>query len=315
MFSGCSPKSDQPTVGVCFETLQTEYWAESFDALRTELESHGFAVIEAISDGDANRQLSQIKNFLVRGVDGIIVAPKDRQSIVPAIKAANDAGVPIVCYNRPPAEGDHQTVTVVADNFALARDTVAYLVEQARQKGGKYRAAILIGDLGDENAVNRREGFNAALAGTEDFIEVVARIPTEWNQEKARAGLVNALQTHPDINFIFTSSDFLLPSISSALQAQNKWHPHGHADHVLLGGLDGDATAYQLILEGYMDATGVQDLYFEAEQSVQALLKLQREEPVEARILDPGFVIHRDNHEEMAGRTWGARVFARNQAQ
>ena len=32
-----------------------------------------------------------------------------------------------------------------------------------------------------------------------------------------------------------------------------------------MAGLDGDATACQLIKDGYVDATGVQDLYFEAE--------------------------------------------------
>ena len=33
-------------------------------------------MLEAIADGDANRQLEQIKNFITRKVDGIIVVPK-----------------------------------------------------------------------------------------------------------------------------------------------------------------------------------------------------------------------------------------------
>ncbi|MEJ7709374.1 MAG: hypothetical protein WKF84_05835 [Pyrinomonadaceae bacterium] len=40
---------------------------------------------------------------------------------------------------------------------------------------------------------------------------------------KALAGVTNALQAHPDINFIFTSSDFLFPSIVSALKAAGKY--------------------------------------------------------------------------------------------
>ena len=106
LLGGCSGGEKQKVVGVSFDTLQTEYWVESFEVLKAALEENGYKMVSAISDNDANRQLSQIKNFLVRGVDGIIVTPKDKQSIIPAIKAANEAGVPIVLYNRPPAESD-----------------------------------------------------------------------------------------------------------------------------------------------------------------------------------------------------------------
>jgi hypothetical protein len=54
---------------------------------------------------------------------------------------------------------------------------------------------ILVGDLGDINAIGRRDGFDAAMKGNEAVVEVVARIPTEWSQEKAQAGVVNAART------------------------------------------------------------------------------------------------------------------------
>jgi ABC-type sugar transport system substrate-binding protein len=75
--------------------------------------------------------------------------------------------------------------------------------------------------------------------------EVVARIPTEWNQEKALAGLTNALQANPDVGLVFTSSDFLFPSVVSALTKAGRYQKAGEDGHVLLGGFDGDATAYQ----------------------------------------------------------------------
>jgi ABC-type sugar transport system substrate-binding protein len=77
---------------------------------------------------------------------------------------------------------------------------------------------------------------------------------------------------------------------------------------VILGGFDGDATAYQMMKEGYLDATGVQDVYFEAEASVQALLDLRAGKDVPALIKDPGFVIHQGNLEQMAPKMWGANI-------
>jgi inositol transport system substrate-binding protein len=295
-------------IGVAFETLQTEYWVAGLAAIRDELANRRITMLEAIADGDANRQLEQVRNFITRKVDGMIVVPKDSKTIIPMIKAANQAKIPIVLFNRPPDPSDAKSVTVVADNFAITKATVGYMAEQAKKSSRKHKGLILIGDLGDINAIGRRDGFDDVMKGYTNWIEVVARVPTEWNQEKALAGTVNALQAHPDISFIFTSSDFLFPSIISALKSANKYQKIGESGHVLLGGFDGDPLAYQMLVDGYLDADGVQDVYFEAKASVQAVLDLRDGKAVPDRIPDPGIVIHQGNLKEMAPRMWGAKV-------
>jgi inositol transport system substrate-binding protein len=310
--AGCdAPRADRLRLGVAFETLQTEYWVASYDALAAELQRQDIEMLEAIADNDANRQLDQIQAFIARGVDGIVVSPKDASTVIPMIKAANRAGVPIVIYNRRPAPNDGQSVTVVADNFELTKATVSYLAEQARGQGKRRKAMILIGDLGDRNAIDRRDGFEAAVGEYQDVLEVVARVPTDWSQDKALAGVTNALQAHPDIDFIFTSSDFLLPSLVSALKNADKYHRTGDPRHVLLAGFDGDALAYQMLVEGYLDATGVQDVYFECSASVDAALRMARGEKIPAIVRDPGFVIHQGNLAERKEQMWGAQVFAK----
>lgn len=304
----CDRSRESLQIGVAFETLQTEYWVASFDAIRDDLRARGIEVIEAIADGDPNRQLEQVRSLIAQGAGGLIVAPKDASTVIPMIKAANREGIPFVLYNRPARDTDAKSVAVVADNFALAKATVEVLVDLARRRGHRHHAMILIGDLGDLNAVNRRRGFDAAIEANRDAVEVVAEIPTEWSQEKAFDGVTNALSAHPEIDFIFTSSDFLLPSLVSALKSAGKYHRHDEEGHVLLGGFDGDATAYRLLVDGYLDATGVQDVYFECAASVQAVLDLRAGKEVDPLIHDPGFVIHRGNLAEKEERMWGARV-------
>ncbi len=314
---GCS-KSDSPaaapgsakklTIGVAFETLQTEYWVAGFEAIKAELNKRDITMLEAVADQDASRQLQQVKTFITRGVDGIILVPKDAKTCIPMIRAANEAKIPIVLFNRPADKTDAVSTAVVADNRKLTRDTVAYMIEQARKTGTKHKAMIVLGDLGDINAIGRRDGFEDAVKGNESIIEVVSRVPSEWNQEKAQAGVANALQANPAISFIFTSSDFLFPSITSALKAAGRYKKIGEPGHVILGGFDGDATAYQMLKDGYLDATGVQDVYFEAQQSVQALLDRREGKQVSELILDPGFVLHQGNLKEMSTRMWGANV-------
>ncbi len=298
----------EPVIGVAFDTLQTEYWVASITTLKSEIRKRNASMLEAVADNDANRQLEQVNNFIAKRVAGIIIAPKDAQTVIPMIKAANRANVPIVLYNRPPADNTGRSVTVVADNYAITKATVGYMCDQSRKSGGKYKAMVLIGDLGDVNAVGRRDGFEDAVKPFGDIIEVVARIPTEWKQEKALAGVTNALQAHPDINFIFSSSDFLFPSIVSALKSAERYRKIGEAGHVLLGGFDGDAMAYEMLADGYLDADGVQDVHFECKQAVQAVFDLKAGKDVPAIIRDPGLVIHQGNLQQEKSRMWGANV-------
>jgi ABC-type sugar transport system substrate-binding protein len=312
VLAGCASSTKQePTIGVAFETLQTEYWVASRNAIEAELKERNIKMLEAIADGDANRQFEQVRNFIARKVDGIIIVPKDAQTVIPMIREANQANTPIVLFNRPPAKSDAKSVTVVADNYSIAKDTVAYLAEQAMKAGKTHKAAILIGDLGDINAIGRRDGFDDALKVHGDAFQVVARIPTEWNQEKALAGLTNALQANRDIDFVFTSSDLLLPSVASALKSAGKWKKYNEPGHVFLGGFDGDATAYRMLRDGYVDAIGVQDVYFDTEKTVQAVLDLKAGKPVPETIVDKGFVMSRDNADQTADRMWGAKLATR----
>ncbi|HYO83168.1 MAG TPA: sugar ABC transporter substrate-binding protein [Bryobacteraceae bacterium] len=305
--SACSHDS-RPTVGVAFETLQTEYWVASRNGIEAELNRRNIRMLEAIADGDANRQLEQVRNFVTRRVDGIIVVPKDAETVIPMVRSANRAGIPIVLFNRPAGPSDTRSVAVVADNFAITRDTVAYLARKALAAAPTHKAAILLGDLSDLNAIARRDGFEAALKPHAGAIETVARIPTDWNQEKALAGMTNALQAHPDISFVFASSDLLLPSIVSALKTAGKYHKTGQPGHVFLAAFDGDATAYRMLKEGYLDADGVQDVNYDTAATVAAVLDLKAGKQLPERVVDPGFVIHQENMASEAKRMWGAQI-------
>jgi ABC-type sugar transport system substrate-binding protein len=293
------------TIAVLFDGLYSEFWVAGIHIIREDLKKRGFQIMEAISDQDDNKQFEQVRAAIARRVDGIIIVQTDSNAVIPAIRAANEAGIPMVHFNRPPAETDAFSVAIQADNQKIARDAVLYACEVAKGSGRKHKAAILIGDLGDPNAIQRRDGFEEAVAQYADTIEVVAKIPTEWNAEVAFAGLTNALQANPDISFIFTSSDFLIPQIQQALKTADKWHPAGDENHVIFTGFDGFPNAYALMKDGYMDACGVQNLFYETELAIQAILDLQEGKEVEKLLLDPGFAITQANLEEKKEEMWG----------
>jgi len=266
-------------------------------------------VIERNANEDANRQFEQVRDCIAQGVDGIILIPQDGESAVTIVAEAQDNDVPIAVFNRPPSDLS-RGIIVVADNAAIAEQAVDYLVEEAlaaAPAGETLTPLIVVGDLGDPNAVGRKEGFYAAIAKHADRFATPIEVASEWDAATALANLEAAVTANPDIDLLFTSSDFLFPTIRSVFEPRGMWKPRGEEGHVLMGGLDGDATACQLIKEGYVDATGVQDLYFEADAAMDAILaaiEAGEAQPNEV-IEDPGFALTAANLGEREMDMWG----------
>ena len=141
---------------MAFESLQSEGWVVGFQTIKHELAAHNYNALEAIANSDANRQYEQVNTFITRRVDGIVIAAVDAQTVVPMIKAANEANIPIVLYNRAPAPNDAKWTAVVKDNYKLTKDTVDAMAQMALKSRAKYKAMILIGSLTDSNAVQER---------------------------------------------------------------------------------------------------------------------------------------------------------------
>lgn len=325
MFTACSKKevagntadgtdtsSDKKeyTIAFCFQDLETEFWVASHKAITETLAAQGIKVIEKNANQDANKQLEQVKDVIAQGVDGIIIIPQDGESAVTIAAEANKAGIPIGIYNRPPSNKNADALVVVADNEVIAEQAVEHMAQVALEKGEKVTPLIIVGDLGDPNAVARRQGFMNVIEKYPDLFNKVIEVPSQWDAAIALANLQSALQANPEVDFLFTSSDFMYPQVKAVLDPLGKWKPLGDKDHVILGGLDGDTTAGQLMDEGYVDATGVQDLYFEAESMMNAILKAieSGEKTPSEWIQDPGFALTQANMAERKMDMWGNKL-------
>lgn len=306
-FVGASP-AQAATICFAFQDLETEFWVAGHQAITTTLQEGGHTVIERNANEDANRQLEQVRDCIAQGVDGIIIIPQDGESAVTIVNEAQDNDVPIAVFNRPPSDLS-KGIIVVADNASIASQAVDYIAQEAiaANPGDMLQPLIIVGDLGDPNAVGRRDGFYEAINRYPDNFAEPIEVASEWDAATALANLEAAVTANPDIDLLFTSSDFLFPTIRSVLEPRGMWVPRGEDGHIMMAGLDGDATACQLIQDGYVDATGVQDLYFEAESAMNAILaaiEAGEAQPNEV-IEDPGFALTAGNIGEREMDMWG----------
>lgn len=306
------------TICFGFQDLETEFWVAGHRAITDTLREQGVEVLEYNANEDPNRQLEQVRECIAQGVDGIIIIPQDGDSAVTIIGEAQDADIPIAVFNRPPNDRS-RGITVVADNVSATEQAVEFMAQQALVKwqttGETVQPLILVGALQDTNAIGRRDGFfNVITRYTEKYPGLFAEpieVATEWDAATALANLEAAITANPDVDFIFTSSDFLFPTIQSVLEPRGKWVPRGDANHVIMGGLDGDATACKLIDEGFVDATGVQDLFLEAELTLTRITQAVADgetQPNEV-LLDPGFALTAANIQFDRADMWGCVLF------
>ena len=298
-------------IAFCFQDLETEFWVAGHNAIVETLKAKGIDVIEYNANEDANKQLEQVNDAIAQNVDGIILIAQDSESALTMVKTANAANVPIALFNRPPATDEGAVITVVADNEEIAYKAAQYLVSEARKvfdkTGKKIVIGHMIGDLGDSNAVARKQGFERAVAEDPDIFEKTVEIPTKWDANTALANLRSAMQSEPNIGLIFCGSDFLYPQIQSVLEPLGKWQPIGDPNHIILGAVDGDSGAGKLMDDGFVDATAVQDVYFEANAAMNAIIKAVESgvtQPDEV-IKDPGFALTQGNMAEMHDKMWG----------
>ena len=168
---------------------------------------------------------------------------------------------------------------------------------------------MLIGDLGDVNAIGRRDGFEAAVKDYRRCGPGGRAYPDRMESGKGARGVDQraAGQSRDQLHFQLVGFPFPFGQRGAKSRRQIQ-ESRAKPGHVLLGGFDGDPTAYQMLVDGYLDADGVQDVYFEAKASVEALLDMRAGKTVAAQILDPGFRDPTIQFEGKAPQMWGARI-------
>jgi ABC-type sugar transport system substrate-binding protein len=293
-------------IGISMDSLESAFWVANEQAMKQKAKELGVKVIEVMAEGDPNKQNQQMENLIANRVNAIICAPKDGAAIVAAIKKCKAAKIPVIMNNRPVQGNITPELSVLSDNYVMAKKVLQWFVDKARKDGKKYKALLLIGSLGDENAIERQKGHKEVLDASKDVIDLVAEVPTQWKLEVALAGVQNAFQAHPDIDLVISPSDAMLPSVKSALMQKGHWKKIGQKGHVALVSFDGDRLGMQYLKDGYCWADAAQAADQTGYLCVEWAVKLAKgQKPVNPVMRDPGIIANIDNLKEVGPKVWG----------
>ncbi len=230
------------------DTFQT-YIVDAATAKATEL---GYALDVQDAQEDVVKQQDQVNAMIQQGVDAIVVVPVDTSAMGPITEAVTEAGIPLVYVNRNPFGEDtppEGVYYVGSQEIVAGRLQGEYLIELMGEDGG---VGILMGILSNEGAVKRTEG-NEEILSEYSGIEILAKEAGDWQYDQAMAITENWITAYgEDLNAVLANNDGMAIGALQALDAAGR-------DDVIVMGVDAIPDAVDLVAEGTLDATVLQD--------------------------------------------------------
>ena len=213
-------------IGASLLTQQHPFYIELADAMKAEATAKNVKLEVAIANQDLNKQLADVEDFIVKGVDVIVLSPVDSKGVKAVIEKAQKAGIKVITVDVP-ATGVEVTSYIGTDNYTGGVKAGELM---AKELGDKGKVAII--DYPTvQSVVNRIDGFKKAIAEHKD-VEIVAQ-QTGITRAEALAAAQNMLQANPDIQGIFGFGD------DAALAAAVAVKSAGLENQVKVIGFDG----------------------------------------------------------------------------
>ncbi|MGQ9625339.1 MAG: sugar ABC transporter substrate-binding protein [Anaerolineae bacterium] len=206
-----------------------------FELSAEDARAHGINV-EVIAQSPVTHiafadQVAIIEDYISRGVDVIAISPIEVEVVIPAIKKANEAGIPVIIVNLlEPIAGVDVASYIGFDNTIAGRISAFSLVdyfggpgvlgtgEKVEIEPGTYldlawweelykdvdpktidvkaRVAIIEGIAGGFFSRARLNGFHSVV-DQYPGIEIVGTLPADWNREKGIKAAEDFLTANP----------------------------------------------------------------------------------------------------------------------
>ncbi|MGO2312909.1 substrate-binding domain-containing protein [Brachybacterium tyrofermentans] len=245
------------TVGVSLPWLGTQNWAEAQDLFTAQLKEAGFTALVQAADNKVPQQQQQIEAMVQQGAKAIVVGPIDGTQLGSALKAAKDAGVRIIGYDRLIENTDAVDAVVQFGSIRTGELQGQSLLDGlAERKGeGPYNIELFGGGPADPNAPNFFTGAMSVLqpkiddgtvvvvSGQVDFQQAATQ---DWDNGKAQSRMDSILAANysdKQIDGVLSPNDGIARAIITSCTAAGQ-------DVPVVDGLDAETESITSIWKG-----------------------------------------------------------------
>jgi ABC-type sugar transport system substrate-binding protein len=250
---GGSANSSGPlTIGVTIHQAD-QYFQTVANGVETAAKADNGSSVLVNTQVDPATEATGIQNLISRQVSGIVTSPLSPTGSVASIKAAHDAGIPIVCYNTCLGDDSEKYAAafIQSDQKDLGTQTGTFAAADLKKRGISTATVGMLNCNRYEACKDRQNGFLEALKAGGVAVTVVgdqeALAPDEASKKAT-----DILTANPDINVFWSASQGASEGMVAAVKASGK-------SDISLYATDVSPTLIQSIKNGELRALTGQD--------------------------------------------------------
>lgn len=268
---------DKVQIGMCFDSFVIERWQRDRDVFVSTAKELGAVVNVQNANGDVEEQIRQIKYFIEKKMDVIVIISIDGEKLTDVVQEAKDKGIKVICYDRMIRNAD-------ADLYiSFDNEKVGAMMAQALVDSGlpNKKVIMLQGPITDYNVELVKNGFMKAMK--QYCVEIIDSMNSDgWRPEIAG----NYIYENPDMvaraDGIMCGNDSLASQVVHALAEKRL------AGKLVVVGQDAELEACQRIVEGTQVMTVYKPVERLAQSAAEYAILLAEGKEIDAMTINDG---------------------------
>jgi ribose transport system substrate-binding protein len=251
------------------------------------------------TESNVNEEINIVESAIDRGVKAIVLAPSDVTALIPAVKKAKDAKIPVVIIDSLLTGDPSNYVAFLAtDNDAAgracAKEMIARVKAATGSDTGKIAVMSYVAGVGSE--IGRVGGFKDYIAKNSK-LEIVTTQYSNSDQVTALNQTTNVLAANTDLVGIFGANEPTAVGMGRAIAQA------GLVGQIVAIGFDGNGVLQNFVKDGTIQAICVQSSYNMGYQGVKTAYDASiGKKKVPAKV-DTGFlIVTKDNIDTTAAK-------------
>lgn len=195
---------DQPKVAVLFPG-SVEYFMAQRKGMEIASEEFRLNLIYSDAEWDSAKQLSQLENFVARGVDIVLLCSVDNIALLPAIEICRAAKIPLVTFTNVLGEDPSGDVDGIECFIGINDEYQGWLMGEMAETLFKDRPANIVlieGTPGTAPQRLRYNGFKKVVDKHPEWKVIYRQSIPGWTKEGALAAVEASLQRGEKIDLI-----------------------------------------------------------------------------------------------------------------
>lgn len=273
-----TPNGPRHVIAVIPKLTNTVFWQSVLVGAKEAGKDFGYEIIWDGPDRETNstRQIQIVEDAIARHVEGVVIAPVDRQELVPSVDKLADLKIPCAIIDSG-LDAVHFVSFASTDNYqggVLAAQRMGHAL------GGKGNILVVRHIAGSHAAVKRVAGFVDTISNDFPGIKIVDSQSGQDSALIAKKVTEEMLQRHPDVQGLFACNVDLSVGAIEALEESKR-------TDVKMVAFDPDKILIDGLRSGQVVAIIVQDPFKMGYEGVKALALNNRGQS-SPRLIDTG---------------------------